>query len=45
MVLASDLYRVSSYYVLPDLTRREFLCTVRYFGNDEWEVAGMTVAP
>ena len=45
VVLASDLYRVFSYYVLPDLTRRDFLCTVRYLGNDEWEVAGMTVAP
>ena len=45
VILASDLYRVFSYYVLPDLTRRDFLCTVRYLGNDEWEVAGIAVAP
>jgi len=45
LLLASDLYRVFSYYELPDMSRREFLCTVRYLRHDEWEVAELTVAP
>jgi hypothetical protein len=43
--LGSDVYFVFSYYELADLTRRDFRCTVRYLGHDEWVVADLTVAP
>ena len=43
--LGSDGYLVLSHYELPDGSRREFLCTVRYLGHDEWEVADLTVGP
>ena len=43
--LGSDEYLVFSSYEVPDGSRREFLCTVRYLGHDEWEVADLTVGP
>ena len=43
--IGSDVYFVVSHYLLPDGARREFLCTVRYLGHDEWEVADLTVGP
>ena len=45
LLLASDLYRVYSYYEVPGSIRTEFVCTVRYLGNDRWEVADLTMAP
>jgi len=45
LIVASDLYRVLSYYELPDAVHRDFLCTVRYLGHDKWEMADFAVAP
>lgn len=43
--LGSDVYFVFSFFELADGSRREFRCTVRYLGHDEWEVADLTVGP
>jgi hypothetical protein len=43
--LTTDLYSVFSYYEMPDMSRREFVCTVRYLGKDDWQMVDLTVAP
>lgn len=43
--LGSNRYTVYSYYETPDTQRRDFLCTVSYLGDDNWQIVDLALAP